>query len=78
MWFNPILHVLCPAVRLQEVVRENVSAFRFKCGHVADEHDAIIEKTIRGGQPIPIETEETAPQSRLKPKMSRDSLPATH
>lgn len=30
------------------------------------------------GQPVPIETEETSPQSRLKPKMSRDSLSATH
>jgi hypothetical protein len=45
-------------------------------GHVEDEHNVLIERTITR-QPIPIETEETWPQSRLKPKMSRDSLPAT-
>jgi hypothetical protein len=45
VWFNPTSHVLVRPFAYKKLC-ENVSAFRFKCGRVADEDDALIEKTI--------------------------------
>jgi hypothetical protein len=68
LWFNPTSQMLVNR-SLQKAVRKSASSV----GRVADEQNTFIERQSLG-QPIPIETEERPPQSRLKPKSTLGKL----